>query len=147
MYTAPKLEARMLTKRCTVVVMLNQRQQDAIATLDWLFDESPDARRTGRTFVLAVSCIRRAARSPGSWVYVVDHYHTYDPASLLLDEVRRLVASDTYLIGSLETRRPAQFRLNIPELVENWVPVLARPESEPQPEPPTWHERLLDEVI
>ena len=53
---------------------LDGRTAGHAGTVDWLLSADPDVRKSGRTVLMALTFVRRALLSPGSWVKVWDHH-------------------------------------------------------------------------
>jgi len=68
---------------------ITHRQAEALRVLDWLFrEDEPDARRSGRTFILALAYLRYACRRPGTdWINVEDHTHVLNRDTREADRV------------------------------------------------------------
>lgn len=59
--------------------ILHPAQQQALEALEWLYSQRPEARRSGRSTVLALHYLRRLCRGDtdqSGYVYVDDHYDT-----------------------------------------------------------------------
>lgn len=140
---------------------LTERQHDALDVLDWLFD--PEARRQGRSYILAVALIRAAAIHPNVDVPVLDHHPTLFYADRILDLICHLARADYRLRDHLivHSRGPS-IRLTLAEPVIDWLPIddlseeelamrviQAQEGEEPSPEPlperrTAWWERITD---
>lgn len=119
---------------------ITRQQAVALAALDWLFDESDEHRRSGRTFVLAVAYLRRAART-GRWVDPEDHHDggSRDSDLYLLRVIQEL-ASQVGIRLDVDGRRrfrverlsPQAERLLFEGFVEGDVPAVAASERAQQ---------------
>lgn len=63
-------------------MVLTWTQEEALKTLDWLFDVSDENRGSGRSWLIAVALIRSAARNPTRPVYYSDHFGSQSQVNL-----------------------------------------------------------------
>jgi hypothetical protein len=72
-------------------IPLSDRQREAIRTLDWLYSDDESDRRSGRSFVLALSYIRRLVRGGRiRWINVEDHWDSRECRYIVLDYISRI---------------------------------------------------------
>ena len=138
---------------------LHPVQQQALEALDWLYSQRPEARRSGRSTVLAFHYLRRLCRGDTNrdgYVFVDDHHDTQIADRNLVDHIcgiasefgLQIVISGPSRIRLDPKNRRANIRLlldQIPCETEQRLTRLAKDTlGHPAPkEPPTAWERLL----
>jgi len=106
-------------------VPLNARQRQALPVLDWLLSSDEADRRSGRSWLMAVALVRRAAREADSFRYwnFQDHLPEIPRSqqfAVIAPLVQQLIASDRRLSPHATYRRDG-FRLQLPEPID-WLP-------------------------
>lgn len=90
-------------------ISLTARQRRALRALDWIHDTLDETRQTGRSFVLALSYLRRLTLMPAitrdGWIDVSDHVSNRDTDRMMLDTILRL-ASRLGFEEAIEIDRP-----------------------------------------
>lgn len=98
------------------IIDLTARQRRALRALDWLYDTTDGTRRSGRSTVLALSCLRRLVFHPprtltqSDWLDVNDHVSMRQTDRMLVDTILRL-AERLGLPDGIETDSRGQIRL------------------------------------
>ena len=119
---------------------LTDQQRETLRHLDWLFGDAQ--RGQGRSTVMAVAFIRAAARRPGRWVYVFDHYGTVDTRRLLLRRIEELAREHPQTNRFLQMRRDG-LRFD-PSMIaiDDWLPAESSEEA-----PTSFSERTRSEML
>ena len=101
---------------------LTDQQLETVRALDWLF--SPEHRRTGRSFAIAVALVRRAALHPRTDVRYGDLPFEVTRANwehTVIGMTQALIAGDPMLSPHV-TYHPEYFRLDLSVAVQDWWP-------------------------
>lgn len=67
--------------------LITPDQRRALEALEWLYDERDISRRQGRTWVLALSYVRRLVLGRATELEVEDHFQGHAGASVLMDYI------------------------------------------------------------
>lgn len=97
------------------VFSLTPTQRSALAALDWLHDWGEEHRRSGRSWVIAMSCVRRLVLGnvpPNGTLDVEDHIPGTRSSSVPLDYVRQI--AEQLRIDIVVNPRTSQVRLGRP---------------------------------
>lgn len=110
---------------------LTRKQVAALPVLDWLLDDDGGSRRSGRSFIIAISLIRKALRHPGCLVSVIDHYKSEASTVYLIQMIQFLIDKDARLKDfSWSIHENTIMVIESKSELRNWIPEL--PSSPPK---------------
>lgn len=89
-------------------IELTKEQKKHLESLEWLINGN---RNSGRTYLLAITFIRRAIDNPGMWIQIFDHYPTQQAKEHLLDLIKMIICQDGIIFKNAEFRR-GEFKIN-----------------------------------
>lgn len=95
----PKVKASKTAREFSDALVggLDEQQSKAVPVLEWLLS---GGRATGRSHALAVCLIRRAIRSPGTRVFLFDHFGGSLDRHLMLKNIREIVSANSEISKS-----------------------------------------------
>jgi len=128
------------------IFSLTPRQRKAFEVLTWLHSVDDSSRRTGRSFVMALSLLHEMVVTQRyHWIDIVDHVATHGSNNFLKEGVLQ-IAEGLGIFSSIEQNRTSVARIRIrpgyqipPEVIEaltvfgniaETVPMFPTPEQE-----------------
>lgn len=124
------------------VFQVTQTQREVLEALEWLYNDSDESRRrTGRSWALALSYVRRMILwRPGlaaNGLDVEDHVQLHNSSTIVLDYIQQI--ADTLQVDILCDRTRARVRLERMPIGAHYTAVVeALTTFDDRPEPDAW---------
>lgn len=101
---------------------LSKQQETVIEALDWLLDDLYVGQ--GRTVALCVALIRVALRTPGRWIYYMDHFQPGNRAVVYhtRETIGAIIRGDALLDSLNWTFAESRFMVDRIAPIPNWWP-------------------------